>query len=144
MHFPRTRRDIVQIAPGQFPSGPQYTFTSAEMEVLCRWYSALKYAFPEAEAFMVVSHKDRYSMVAISNINGRATPTGMLFKHVEHGRAAFSWLTEADTAIGPTDSLDDITNGHIAAVACPSDEALWLDHSGWMRVVSERTVYEPR
>ena len=117
-------------------------FSAGELETLCRWYSALKYAFPEAEACMVVSHKDRYSMIAISNINRRASPTGMLFKHVEGGRTAFSWFTEANTMIGPTASLNEITDPHITAVACPADEEAWLDRAGWTLVLSERTAYD--
>jgi hypothetical protein len=136
MHLHKPRSDLIPA------SEPEYVFTVAELETLCCWYSALKYAFPEADAFIVVSHKDRYSMVGITNINRRASPTGMLFKHFDDGRPVFSWLTEADTTIGPTESLNDITNAHVAAVACPADEAMWLDRAGWMTVLSERTTYE--
>jgi hypothetical protein len=142
MHLHNPRSDILPIPSRQFASEPEYLFTVAEVETLCRWYSALKYAFPEADVFMVVSHKDRYSMVGISNINRRASPTGVLFKHIEGGRPALSWHTEADTTIGPTASLNEITDAHVAAVSCPADEAMWLDRAGWMTVLSERTTYE--
>jgi hypothetical protein len=142
MHLHKPSADIIPIPSRQSASEPEYVFTVAELETLCRWYSAIKYAFPEADLFMVVSHKDRYSMVGISNINRRASPTGMLFKHMKDGRAAFSWLTEADTTIGPTESLNDITDPHIAAVACPADEAMWLNRGGWTTVLRERTTYE--
>src|SRR5690349_3002159 len=112
MHLHNSRSDCIPIPSGHSASEPEYVFTAAELETLCRWYSALKYAFPEADIFMVVSHKDRYSMVGIGNINRRASPTGMLFKHIKDGRAAFSWLTEADTPIGPTASLNEITDPH--------------------------------
>jgi hypothetical protein len=142
MHLHKPRSDLISIPSRQSASEPEYVFTVAELETLCRWYSALKYAFPEANAFMVVSHKDRYSIVGISNINRRASPTGMLFKHIEGGRAAFSWLTEADTTSGPTESLNEITDPHIAVVACPADEATWLDRAGWLTILSERTIDE--
>ena len=139
--FPRAH----QHAPVALPAAP-YTFTEAELEILCRWYSALNYAFPGAEVFLVISHKDAYSMLGVTSPTGASPrPAGMLFKHLgEDGQPLFTWSTDGDIKIGPTPVLSEITELHIRAAAPPRDESHWLNRAGWNLVLEERTVYEHR
>src|SRR5919199_6459416 len=91
--FPRAHRHVPAAPPP-----PPYIFTEAELEILCRWYSALSYAFPRAEVFLVISHKDAYSMVGVTSPTGACPqPAGMLFKHLgADGQPLFTWTTEGD------------------------------------------------
>jgi hypothetical protein len=118
-----------------------YWFTEAERDTLCRWYSALRYAFPAAEFFIIVSGMDQSSMIGLSNLDGRSSLAGILFKRIENGLAIFTWLSEGNIVLGPTRILSDITDRHIAAVECPVNEDAWLDRLGWEAVLNERTVY---
>jgi hypothetical protein len=139
--FPRAHRHVPAT-----PSPPPYIFTEAELEILCRWYSALSYAFPRADVFLVISHKDAYSMVGVTSANSSSSqPAGMLFKHLgDDGQPLFAWITEGNVKIGPTPVLSEITDLHIRAAGCPLDEGRWLNRAGRTAVLQERTVYEDR
>src|SRR2546430_1409506 len=50
-----------------------YEFTAAELAKLCRWYSAMKYAFPRLQGVMTVSHKEKVSAVGLYG-QGGTTP----------------------------------------------------------------------
>src|SRR5260221_14576017 len=47
-----------------------YEFTAAELAKLCRWYSAMKYAFPRLQGVMTVSHKEKVSAVGLYRPGG--------------------------------------------------------------------------
>jgi len=92
----------------------QYEFTDAELAALCRWFSAMKYAFPGTEGVMVVSHQESYSAVGLYNRAGRA-PNCLIAKHEVAGSARFFWSTEFDPP-HPIRDLSEITNAHIRAI----------------------------
>src|SRR5690348_8153960 len=77
-------------------SGPvKYEFSEAELEVLCRWFSAMRYAFPGTEGVMIVSRHERYSAVGLYN-RLRGAPNCLIAKHEVAGRPRFFWSTEGD------------------------------------------------
>ena len=52
---PATRRARRLLADSASCSGPgDYEFTEKELDALCRWFSAMKYAFPGTEGVMIV------------------------------------------------------------------------------------------
>src|SRR5271169_1242251 len=116
----------------------QYVFTDAELAALCRWFSAMKYAFPGTEGVMVVSHQDNYSAVGLYNRVGRA-PNCLVAKHEVAGHARFFWSTEFD-APHPIRELSEITNAHIRAIRPPRNEEGWLDPAGWRGVYASRMI----
>ena len=69
-----------------------YEFTEDELAALCRWFSAMKYAFPATEGVMIVSHQDNYSAVGLYNPDGGA-PNCLVAKHEVSGFARFFWST---------------------------------------------------
>jgi hypothetical protein len=115
-----------------------YEFTEAELGALCRWFSAMKYAFPGTEGVMIVSHQDGYSAVGLYNRRGRA-PNCLIAKHEVGGLTRFFWSTEGDPprAAG---GLAEITDAHIRAIRPPGDEKGWLDPTGWMGVYAARMI----
>jgi hypothetical protein len=121
-------------------SGParQYEFTETELTDLCRWFSAMKYAFPGTEGVMMVSHQDRYSAVGLYNRRGRA-PNCLVAKHEVAGAIRFFWSIEGERAREIND-LSEITDAHIRAICPPSNEKGWLDPIGWMRVYAARMI----
>ena len=120
----------------------QYEFTDAELAALCRWFSAMKYAFPGTEGVMVVSHQESYSAVGLYNRAGRA-PNCLIAKHEVAGSARFFWSTEFDPP-HPIRDLTEITNAHIRAIRPPRNEGGWLDPAGWMGVYASRMIATQR
>src|SRR5689334_13449894 len=118
--------------------GRPYEFTAEQLEELCRWYSAMKYAFPNAEAVMTVCHKTKVSAVGIYGAGGR-TPNCLISKHESQGKSYLLWATEHD-APRLLESLSEITQRQIRAIDPPRDESRWLDLSGWMSVFANRTI----
>lgn len=116
----------------------RYEFTEAELTALCRWFSAMKYAFPETEGVMVVSHQENYSAVGLYNPAGGA-PNCLVAKHEVAGSARFFWSTEFDRPRVIAD-LSDITDAHIRAIRPPRDEKAWLDPVAWMGVYAARLI----
>ena len=53
-------------------SPTSYEFTEEELAALCRWFSAMKYAFPGTEGVMMVNHQEAYSAVGLYNRAGGA------------------------------------------------------------------------
>src|SRR6266851_7963777 len=83
-------------AAGGFRSGPgEYEFTENELAALCRWFSAMKYAFPGTEGVMIVSHQESYSAVGLYNPAGGA-PNCLIAKQEVGGVTRFFWSTEGD------------------------------------------------
>jgi len=123
-------------AAGTAPLG--YEFTPGELDELCRWYSAMKYAFPQTEAVMTVCHRTKVSAVGLYGIGGR-TPNCLISKHEADGRALLLWATEQDAPrlIG---DLAEITRSQIRAIDPPPDETRWMDLSGWTSVCTSRTI----
>jgi hypothetical protein len=119
-------------------AGRPYEFTAEQLEELCRWYSAMKYAFPNAEAVMTVCHKTKVSAVGIYGAGGR-TPNCLISKHESHGKPYLLWATEHD-APRLLDDVAEITQRQIRAIDPPNDEASWMDLSGWMSVFANRTI----
>jgi hypothetical protein len=115
-----------------------YEFTERELEALCRWFSAMRYAFPGTEGIMMVSHQENYSAVGLYNPAGGA-PNCLVAKHEVGGSPRFFWSTEFDPPrrIG---GLADITDAHIRAIRPPRDERGWLDRSGWREVYASRLI----
>jgi len=115
-----------------------YEFTEDELDALCRWFSAMKYAFPGTEGVMVVSHQHGYSAVGLYH-PARGVPNCLVAKHQIGGSARFFWSTEVDPP-RPIEDLCEITDAHIRAIHPPSNEAGWLDPTGWSGVYAARTI----
>jgi hypothetical protein len=115
-----------------------YEFSDPELAALCRWFSAMKYAFPGTEGVMMVSHQQNYSAVGLYNRLGGA-PNCLVAKHEVEGRSCFFWSTEFDSprAIG---DLSEITDAHIRAIRPPRNEKGWLDPAGWMGIYAARVI----
>lgn len=127
-----------RVAARSSPDLNGYEFTEPELAQLCRWFSAMKYAFPGTEGVMIVSHQERYSAVGLYNRVGRA-PNCLLAKHEVAQTARFFWSTEFDPP-HPIEDLSEITNAHIRAIRPPRDEKGWLDPAGWMGVYASRQI----
>jgi hypothetical protein len=121
---------------GRDPGG--YEFTDDELAALCRWFSAMKYAFPGTEGVMMVSHQHGYSAVGLYH-PARGVPNCLVAKHEVCGSARFFWSTEVDPP-RPIDELNEITDAHIRAIQPPRNEKGWLDPTGWMGVYAARTI----
>jgi hypothetical protein len=139
LHFPLRRRSAG--SPGaagsrRDPGG--YEFTESELAALCRWFSAMKYAFPGTEGVMVVSHQHGYSAVGLYH-PARGVPNCLVAKHEVGGSARFFWSTEVDSP-RQIDELSEITDAHIRAIQPPRNEKGWLDPTGWMGVYAARTI----
>jgi hypothetical protein len=128
-------------SPGLMGSGPErgdYEFTEGELVALCRWFSAMKYAFPGTEGVMVVSHQHGYSAVGLYH-PARGAPNCLVAKHEVGGSARFFWSTEVDPPRS-IDDLSEITDAHIRAIEPPRNEEGWLDPAGWMGIYASRTI----
>ena len=115
-----------------------YEFTDDELNALCRWFSAMKYAFPGTEGVMMVSHQQNYSAVGLYNRVGGA-PNCLVAKHEVGGAARFFWSTEFDPPRWIND-LSEITDAHIRAIRPPRNEKGWLDPAGWMGIYASRVI----
>ena len=116
----------------------RYEFTEAELAVLCRWFSAMRYAFPGAEGVMIVSHLEKYSAVGLYTQAGGA-PNCLIAKHETREGIRFFWSTEFGSP-RPIADLSEIINAHIRAIGPPRDEKGWLDPAGWMGVYAARHI----
>jgi hypothetical protein len=133
----RTRRAAVaEGSAGREPA--DYEFTAPELAALCRWFSAMKYAFPGTEGVMIVSHQESYSAVGLYNQAGGA-PNCLVAKHEVGGTTRFFWSTEGDSPRLIND-LSEITDAHIRAIRPPRNEKGWLDPIGWMGVYAARLI----
>ena len=132
----RARRSAAEGTPYAGPA--EYEFTEKELKALCRWFSAMKYAFPGTEGVMIVSHQQSYSAVGLYNRKGGA-PNCLVAKHEIGGVTRFFWSTEGDPpqVIG---DLSEITDAHIRAIRPPRNEKGWLDPTGWMGVYAARMI----
>jgi hypothetical protein len=137
VHFPLRMRALVK-EPSQTRDPSRYEFTEDELAALCRWFSAMKYAFPGTEGVMVVSHSQGYSAVGLYH-PARGVPNCLVAKHAVGGSARFFWSTEADPP-RPIEDLCEITDAHIRAIEPPGNEEGWLDTAGWMGVYRSRTI----
>jgi hypothetical protein len=133
------RRPSVGVRAAKRPA--DYEFGEQELAALCRWFSAMKYAFPGTEGVMIVSHQERYSAVGLYNGAGGA-PNCLVAKHQVDGATQFFWSTEGDPprVIG---DLSEITDAHIRAIRPPRNEKGWLDPIGWMGVYAARLIAMP-
>ncbi len=137
--FPLMVRTRKAAADGRFGSGPgDYEFSENELAGLCRWFSAMKYAFPGTEGIMIVSHQESYSAVGLYNPVGGA-PNCLIAKHEAGGITRFFWSTEGDPP-QLLDDLSEITDAHIRAIQPPRNEKGWLDPIGWMGVYAARMI----
>ncbi len=98
----------------------------------------MKYAFPETEGVMIVSHLEKYSAVGLYTRAGRA-PNCLIAKHETRGGICFFWSTEFDPP-RPIADLSEIINAHIRAIEPPRNEKGWLDPAGWMGVYASRYI----
>ena len=115
-----------------------YEFSERELASLCRWFSAMKYAFPGTEGVMIVSHQESYSAVGLYNRVGHA-PNCLVAKHEVGGVTRIFWSTEFDSPRLIAD-VAEITDAHIRAIHPPRDEKGWLDPAGWMGVYASRLI----
>ena len=137
--FPLTVRTRTAAADRGSGSGPgEYEFSENELAALCRWFSAMKYAFPGTEGVMIVSHQESYSAVGLYNPAGGA-PNCLIAKHEAGGITRFFWSTEGDPPQLLND-LSEITDAHIRAIQPPRNEKGWLDPIGWMGVIAARLI----
>ena len=137
--FPVPLQGVPAPADGSRHITPRrYEFTEVELAALCRWFSAMKYAFPATEGVMIVSHQESYSAVGLYNRAGGA-PNCLVAKHEVAGRSRFFWSTEFDPP-HPIEDLSEITNAHIRAIRPPRNETGWLDRAGWMGVYASRLI----
>lgn len=137
--FPLTVRGVPPLADPAFDRTPtKYEFTEGELAALCRWFSAMKYAFPGTEGVMMVNHQENYSAVGLYNRAGGA-PNCLVAKHEVGGSARFFWSTEFDPP-RPIGDLSEITDAHIRAIRPPRNEKGWLDPAGWMGVYASRLI----
>jgi hypothetical protein len=132
----RSRRSSADALPYSSPA--EYEFTEKELADLCRWFSAMKYAFPGTEGVMIVSHHQNYSAVGLYNRDGGA-PNCLVAKHEVGGVTRFFWSTEGDPPRTIAD-LSEITDAHIRAIRPPRNEKGWLDPIGWMGVYTARMI----
>jgi hypothetical protein len=132
----RTRKAAVDRGSGSGPG--EYEFSENELAALCRWFSAMKYAFPGTEGVMIVSHQESYSAVGLYNPAGGA-PNCLVAKHEAGGITRFFWSTEGDPPQLLND-LSEITDAHIRAIQPPRNEKGWLDPIGWMGVYAARMI----
>jgi hypothetical protein len=133
--FPLTVRGVLPLAN---PAPTEYEFTEQELAALCRWFSAMKYAFPGTEGVMIVNHQENYSAVGLYNRAGGA-PNCLVAKHEVSGTVRFFWSTEFDPP-RPIAGLAEITDAHIRAIRPPRNEKGWLDPAGWMGVYASRLI----
>src|SRR6266852_6335032 len=119
------------------PASP-YEFTADELARLCRWYSAMKYAFPQLQGVMTVSHKEKVSAVGLYG-QGGTTPNCLISKHEADEQVYLLWATDPDPPRVIT-SIDEITDAQNIAIEPPRNEASWLDMVGWMNVLASRTI----
>ena len=139
VRFPLAMRRRAPQVNGAPPTAPgKYEFIDAELSVLCRWFSAMKYAFPGTEGVMIVSHDERYSAVGLYNRAGGA-PNCLVAKHEASDGVRFFWSTEFDPP-RPIRDLSEIINAHIRAIRPPRNEKGWLDPAGWTGVYASRLI----
>jgi len=137
--FPlRVRSRSTPTTASTAPNPTGYEFTEVELATLCRWFSAMKYAFPGTEGVMVVSHNHGYSAVGLYH-PARGVPNCLVAKHEVGGAVRFFWSTESDPP-RLIDDIREITDAHIRAIEPPRDEKGWLDPTGWMGVYASRTI----
>jgi hypothetical protein len=132
----RTRKPAAD--RGSCSAQGDYEFTEQELAALCRWFSAMKYAFPGTEGVMIVNHQQSYSAVGLYNRAGGA-PNCLVAKQEAGGIARFFWSTEGDQPQLIND-LSEITDAHIRAIQPPRNEKGWLDPIGWMGVYAARMI----
>jgi len=139
VRFPlRMRRASTPDAAANNRERGGYEFTEGELAALCRWFSAMKYAFPGTEGVMVVSHQHGYSAVGLYH-PARGAPNCLVAKHEIGGSARFFWSTEVDSPRA-IDDLCEITDAHIRAIEPPRNEDGWLDPTGWMGIYASRMI----
>lgn len=111
-----------------------YEFTPAEQRALCRWYSAMKFAFPGIEGAMTVCHRRRMSAVGLYGRVGTA-PSCLLSKHERNGRSLLLWAAEPDPP-REIESVEELVERQIGAIAPPRNERRWLDVAGWEAILA--------
>src|SRR5216683_5567182 len=98
-----------------------YEFTTTELTKLCRWYSAMKYAFPRIQGVMTVSHKEKVSAVGLYGQDG-TTPNCLISKHEWEGAIYLMWATDQDSP-RVISAISEITDAQIIAIEPPRNEA---------------------
>jgi hypothetical protein len=126
------------VVPVVTPEVRAYDFTSDELILLYRWYSAMRYAFPGLEGVMTVCHRTRVSAVGLYGAHG-AAPSCLISKHESNGNTYLLWSTDRDPPRALR-SISEIVERQILAIDPPGDEAVWLDAAGWMAMFSNRMV----
>jgi hypothetical protein len=123
-------------------SSASYAFTAPELATLGRWYSALRFAFPGAEALLAVDHRTACAGIHIYNRMGGITPSCLVSKRVRDGHGEFYCVFEPGERRGPFATLAEITAPHMRAIGLPDVEAQWLDLAGWQRVLIGQVILD--
>jgi len=132
--FPGNARGASRAATLLASGERSYEFSPKELSALCRWYSAMKFAFPEIEGVMTVCHRRRMSAVGLYGRVG-AAPSCLLSKH-DDGRGPYlMWAAEPD-APRQIASVEALIQRQIGAIAPPRNERRWLDIPGWQAIVA--------
>src|SRR5258708_26186969 len=118
---------------------PPYEFNGKELAKLGRWYSAMKYAFPQIQGVMTVRQQERVSAIGLFFGGAGTRPSCLISKHEADGRIYLMWATDHD-APRVIQSISEITEAQIVAIAPPKNEASWLDWVGWIEVLARRTT----
>jgi hypothetical protein len=121
-------------------SPASYAFTAPELATLGRWYSALRFAFPGAEALLAVDHRTACAGIHIYRRMGGITPSCLVSKRVRDGHEEFYCVIEPSERRGPFATLGEITAPHMRAIGLPADEAQWLDLARWQRVLIGQVI----
>jgi hypothetical protein len=123
-------------------SSAGYAFTAPELAALGRWYSALRFAFPGAEALLAVDHRTACAGIHIYNRMGGITPSCVISKRVRDRLVEFYCVIGPGERRGAFATLAEITAPHMRAIGLPDDEAQWLDLTGWQRVLVDQVILD--
>lgn len=115
-----------------------YDFTAEELEKLCRWYSAMKFAFPGMQGVMTVCHERRLSAIGLYGETGPG-PNCLITKYEHQGQTCLLWATDQDPP-RLIASVCEVTERQIGAIDPPGNEAAWLDPVGWTAIFTSRTT----
>src|SRR5665213_4259698 len=111
LSFPKKPLPRASESPAMAP----YEFACEELAVLCRWYSAMKFAFPRLQGVMTVCREDRVSAIGLYGDDG-CSPNCLISKHETDGQVILLWATDHDRprTIG---AIREIADAQILAIA---------------------------
>src|SRR5258708_32320572 len=75
---------------------PPYEFNGKELAKLGRWYSAMKYAFPQIQGVVTVRQQEKVSAIGLFFGGAGTRPSCLTGKHGAGGRHYLVWPTDHD------------------------------------------------